>query len=298
MTWGDDSKAGWFNPAKMAYGGPESGEDERKAFEISVAQGAILFDTAEMYSKGGSESRLGELSDGKEVIIASKFPPSPFSNPSTLPNELEASLRRLRRSSIDLFQHHFPTSDKAIPKVMNLMADAFAAGKIRAIGVSNYSAAQMRLAYRVLADRGIPLASNQVQYSLLHRKPEADGVLDACLELGVTLIAYMPLASGALTGKYSLSHPPRGIRKWTPVFSKKSLAKLEPVLSALKLLGGKYDKTLSQVALRWLMENPAVLPIPGAKNASQASSNAGALTFRLTPEEVRELGELTLAWRK
>ena len=82
------------------------------------------------------------------------------------------------------------------------MADAVERGKVRAVGVSNYSADQMRLAHAVLADRGVPLASNQVEYSLLHRQPETDGVLDACRELGVTLIAYQPLASGALTGKY------------------------------------------------------------------------------------------------
>ena len=85
---------------------------------------------------------------------------------------------------------------------MNLMADAVEQGKVRAVGVSNYSADQMRLAHRVLADRGIPLASNQVEYSLLHRQPETDGVLDACRELGVTLIANQPLANGALTGKF------------------------------------------------------------------------------------------------
>ena len=85
---------------------------------------------------------------------------------------------------------------------MNLMADAVGQGKVRAVGVSNYSADQMRLAHRVLADRGVPLASNQVEYSLLHRQPETDGVLDACRELGVTLIANQPLANGALTGKF------------------------------------------------------------------------------------------------
>ena len=86
---------------------------------------------------------------------------------------------------------------------MNIMADAVEAGKVKTVGVSNYSAEQMRLAHAELTKRGIPLASNQVQYSLLYRKPEVDGVLDACHELGVTLIAYSPLAQGALTGKYS-----------------------------------------------------------------------------------------------
>ena len=100
-----------------------------------------------------------------------------------------------------------------IATLMGLMADAVEAGKIKAVGVSNYSAAQMRTAHDALAQRGMPLASNQVQYSLLHRQPETNGVLDTCRELGITLIAYQPLASGALTGKYldgsrPARHPP------------------------------------------------------------------------------------------
>ena len=102
---------------------------------------------------------------------------------------------------------------------MNLMADAVEAHKIRAVGVSNYSAEQMRLAHAELAKRGIPLASNQVQYSLLYRKPEVDGVLEACRELGVTLLAYSPLAMGALTGKYSASKRARGLRRFLPTFN-------------------------------------------------------------------------------
>src|SRR6476620_10071088 len=98
------------------------------------------------------------------------------------------------------------------------MADAVEAGKVKAVGVSNYSAEQMRIAHASLADRGVPLASNQVQYSLLHRQPETDGVLDACRELGVTLIAYQPLANGALTGKFVAGARPSGFRRFMPRF--------------------------------------------------------------------------------
>src|SRR6266545_3900626 len=107
---------------------------------------------------------------------------------------LEVSLARLQRTRIDLYQIHFPFRWMPVPTLMNLMADAVEAGKIRAVGVSNYDAEQLRVAHAELARRGVPLASNQVQYSLLHRNPETDGVLDACRELGVSLIAYMPLA--------------------------------------------------------------------------------------------------------
>ena len=99
---------------------------------------------------------------------------------------------------------------------MELMADAVEAGKVKAVGVSNYSAEQMRIAHAALSERGISLASNQVEYSLLHRQPEVNGVLDACRELGVTLIAYQPLASGALTGKYAAGAKPAGLRRFMP----------------------------------------------------------------------------------
>jgi aryl-alcohol dehydrogenase-like predicted oxidoreductase len=180
---------------------------------------------------------------------------------------------------------------------MSLMADAVQAGKVRAVGVSNYSAAQMRLAHAELAKRSIPLASNQVQYSLLCRNPEVDGVLDACRELGVTLIAYSPLAMGALTGKYLTGERPAGLRRLLGSFRGKGLQAVRPVIELLRTIGKQHDRTISQVALRWLIENEHVLPIPGAKNGSQAAENAGALGFTLTGDEVEALSAATLAWR-
>jgi aryl-alcohol dehydrogenase-like predicted oxidoreductase len=156
----------------------------------------------------------------------------------------------------------------------------------------------MRQAHAALAQRGIALASNQVEYSLLHRRPETDGVLDACQDLGVTLIAYTPLAGGLLTGKYTTRNRPGGFfRRVLPRYRGKALRAIQPVVALLTEIGERYGKTPSQVALRWLIENPVVLPIPGAKNGSQATGNAGALTFSLTEEELDALSEATLAWR-
>jgi aryl-alcohol dehydrogenase-like predicted oxidoreductase len=179
------------------------------------------------------------------------------------------------------------------------VADAVQAGKVKAVGVSNYSAEQMREAHAALARRGIPLASNQVEYSLVHRKPEVDGVLDACRELGITLIAYSPLGGGMLTGKYSPGHRAGGLfRRILPQYSRKALEALQPVLRLLREIGERYSKTPSQVALRWLIENPIALPIPGAKNGAQASGNAEALKFSLTANEVDALSQATMAWRQ
>jgi aryl-alcohol dehydrogenase-like predicted oxidoreductase len=296
MIWGEASGAQRLMPAKSAYGGTNAA-DEQAAFDASLAAEINFFDTAAMYSAGGSERRLGELAEGKDVVIATKFPPSPLGRAQDLPAALEASLGNLRRSSIELYQHHFPSRRVDIPALMELMADAVEAGKIKAVGVSNYSAAQMRTAYEALARRDIPLASNQVQYSVLHRRPETNGVLDTCRELGITLIAYQPLASGALTGKY-LDSRPIGIRRFREPFRGSKFHALRPVVTLLQLIGDRYGKTPGQVALRWLLEQENVLPIPGAKNAAQARHNAGALSFTLTPDEVRYLNAATEAWRE
>ncbi|NTU82025.1 MAG: aldo/keto reductase [Chloroflexales bacterium] len=264
MTWGDPAGLARLNPAKLAYGSAHGFAEERQAVEVSLAAGVTLFDTAAMYSAGASERRLGELARDKPVVLATKFPPNPLSRAEHLPQALDASLARLGRRSVDLYQHHFPSRRIPIPQLMELMADAVEAGKVRAVGVSNYSAEQMRMAHAMLARRGIPLASNQVEYSLLHRQPEVNGVLEACRELGITLIAYQPLASGALSGKYGPGVRPSGLRRWLPYFRGNGLQALVPVVRLLREIGEPYGKSPAQVALRWLIEHEWVLPIPGA----------------------------------
>jgi aryl-alcohol dehydrogenase-like predicted oxidoreductase len=299
MVWGQPKGLARWTPAQLSYGPSHGTVEEEEALKVSLAAGVNLIDTAEMYSNGASESRVGELAHGKDLLIATKFPPSPFSKTDTFPKALEDSLARLGRNSIDLYQHHFPSQRVSIPELMNLMADAVEAGRVRAVGVSNYSAEQMRLAHAELAKRNIPLASNQVQYSLLYRKPEVDGVLDACRELGITLIAYSPLAMGALTGKYSAKNRAGGFfRRILPNFGRKAMEAVQPVVKLLHQIGERYGKSPSQVALRWLIENETVLPIPGAKNSKQAAENVGALSFTLTPDEVDALSRATLAWQQ
>lgn len=299
MVWGDAKGLGRLHPAKTAYGGTESIEEERRAVEASLAAGVNLFDTAAMYSLGAAERRLGELSQGRDMLIATKYPSGFSFRPEDFPKEMAATLKRLGRDSVDLYQHHFPNPRLSIPALMERVADAVEAGKVKAAGVSNYSAAQMREAHAALAARGIPLASNQVEYSLLHRQPEVDGVLEACRELGVTLIAYSPMAGGMLTGKYSPQRRAGGFfRRFLPQYSAKALAAAEPLLKLLREIGEKYGKTPAQVAVRWLVENPIVLPIPGAKNGKQAADNAGALTFSLTPAEVEALEQASRPWQR
>jgi aryl-alcohol dehydrogenase-like predicted oxidoreductase len=297
MTWGDAKGFARLHPAKLAYGGAHGFEEEKRALEVSLEAGVNLFDTAAMYSGTASERRLGELAQGRDVLIATKFPASFSFRAERLPQELDASLTRLGRESIDLYQHHFPSNRVSIPNLMELLAEAVEAGKIKAVGVSNYSAEQMREAQAALAKHGIPLASNQVEYSLLHRQPETNGLLDACRELGITLIAYSPLAGGRLTGKYSAHNRPGGFfRRILPQYGRKAMDAMQPVIHLLREIGERYSKTQSQVALRWLIENPIVLPIPGAKNGKQAMENADALNFSLKEEDVELLSQATMAW--
>src|SRR5918996_3269184 len=166
MVWGQPRGMARWTPAQLAYGPSHGTAEEEEALKVSLEAGVNLIDTAEMYSNGAAERRVGELARGKDVLIATKFPPSPFSREDAFPKALQDSLARLERNSIDLYQHHFPSNRISIPKLMNFMADAVGAGKVKTVGVSNYSADQMRFAHAELAKRGIPLASNQVQYSL------------------------------------------------------------------------------------------------------------------------------------
>ncbi len=176
--------------------------------------------------------------------------------------------------------------------LMKALATEVKRGRILTIGVSNYSATQMQQAHELLAQYDVPLAVNQVRYSLLTRQIEKNGILEKARQLGVTVLAYSPLAQGLLTGKYTSNKEVRGARKLDPKFSDSGLKKIEPLINKLKQLGEKYGKTPSQVALNWLIAQGNVIPIPGAKNAKQARENAGAMGWQLNDEDVKQLSSL------
>jgi aryl-alcohol dehydrogenase-like predicted oxidoreductase len=288
----------WGDTGMWQYGQGYSQSDVEAAYRASREAGITFFDTAEIYGRGVSEQILGPLvlPERNDVIVASKFAPWPYRlTPRSLEKALDATLKRLKLVQIDLYQIHWPMGRMmSIDTLMNAMADQVESGKIRAVGVSNFSAKQMEQARAALAKRGLPLASNQVQYSLLHRAPEKNGVLQACREMDVRLIAYSPLAKGVLTGKYhEESIKVTGQRKrFVKAFKPAALTASAPLVDLLRKTGAAHgDKTPAQVALNWLMRQ-STLPIPGAKSASQAASNAGALGWELTDEEVEEISAL------
>lgn len=285
----------WGDQLFWSYGQDYGAEDLRQAFDAAVAAGITFFDTAEIYGFGESERLLGQFRQQSPVPIqlATKYFPVPWRfNAAAVADTLTASLRRLQVDRVDLYQVHWPFDFfMGQPTLMQALADEVDQGRIGAIGVSNYSAQQMQQAHQSLAKRGIPLAVNQVRYSLLTRQIETNGILAAAQALDVTILAYSPLAQGLLTGKYRPGVTVTGARKLDPRFSPKGLAKLVPLLDTLEAIGQAHDRTPAQVALNWLVAQGNVIPIPGAKTAEQARQNAGALGWNLTVEEVARLNQ-------
>lgn len=278
-SWGD--KFFW------GFGSGYGDADCKAAFDASIAAGINFFDTAEIYGSGHPERDLGQFAreSNQSVLIATKFFPYPWRlrRANFLP-ALRASLKRMGLERVDLYQIHQALPPVPIETWVDALGEAVQAGLTRAAGVSNYNADQTRRASDVLAKRGVPLASNQVKYSLLDRHIERDETMQTCRDLGVTIIAYSPIEMGLLTGKYTAQNPPRGARGLR--YSRQYLGKIRPVIGLLREIGAAHDgKTPSQVALNWVMCKGA-LPIPGAKNARQAEENIGALGWRLTEAEV------------
>ncbi len=282
----------WGDRRFWNFGRDYDEADIRAVFDASLAAGVNFFDTAEVYGNGSSERFLGSfiLGAGQPVIVATKFFPFPWRlSKASLLHALRNSLERLNLQQIDLYQVHWPFPPIPVETWAEALAQAAQLGLTRAVGVSNYNVEQMRGVSAVLAKRGVVLASNQVEYSLLKRDVEQNGLLKACQELGVTLIAYSPLAQGVLTGKYSPVHPMPGMRGLR--HSRASLEKVRPLLRRLGEIGEAHGgKSLAQVALNWTICKGAV-PIPGAKNARQAQDNLGALGWRLSEAEVATLDD-------
>ena len=276
---------------------------ENEIVRASLDNGVNWFDTAEAYGGGRSEAALSRAlaaagqRDG-DVVIATKWAPLLRSAANIL-KTFPARVENLGGFSIDLHQVHMPHSSSSIKAQMAVMVDLMEAGKIKAVGVSNFSARKMRAAHEALRERGISLASNQVRYSLLDRSIEKRGVLDAARQLGITIIAYSPLAQGILTGRFheapeSVRSRP-GPRKWMPAFRRSGLERSRPVVDALREIAGAHDLTAGQVALSWLIHfhGDTVVAIPGASRVSQAAENAQAMSHELESDEMARLAGLT-----
>ena len=290
----------WGDRLFWGYGSDYGEAEVERAFTAAVESGATFFDTAEVYGLGESEKLIGRFlkRTSQPVQIATKYFPLPWRfNGQAVADTLSDSLKRLQVEQVALYQVHMPFGFfMSQQTLMEALAQEVKRGRILTVGVSNYSAEQMQEAHDLLAQYGVPLAVNQVRYSLLSRKIEQNGILELARKLGITILAYSPLDQGLLTGKYTPENTEivQGARKLDPKFSTAGLSKLEPVISKLKQLGEKYDKTPAQVALNWLLIQDNVIPIPGAKNAKQARDNAGAMGWKLEREDAQQLGAIAL----
>jgi aryl-alcohol dehydrogenase-like predicted oxidoreductase len=238
-----------------------------KTYRTIIGAGPCMIDTAEIYF---SERVVGDClrADPGPALTATKFFPLPGrTSPRRLMQGLDGSIARLGITTVDLYYVHFPLPLMDVRVFAEGLVEAVKSGKARAVGVANFGADQMRRIADHLARSGVPLAANQVHYSLLKRACETNGVLAACRELDVALVAYFPLASGRLT------------RASDQVQTKALLTLLAEIARA-------HDASISQVALNWLLaRDPHVIPIPGATKQQHAKDNLGALNWQLTESE-------------
>jgi len=281
---------------------PDSEEVARR----SLALGADFFDTAEAYGFGRCEklTRHCLAAAGGGGLAATKFGPVPWRGTADdVVRACEASAERLGTSSIDLYQIHWPDIIQPL-KVFGLesrkdeaywegLARCYELGLAKNVGVCNYGPKILQRVFDFMDKRGVPLASNQFNYSLLYRKSNAQATVDKCKELGVTVLAYFPLAMGLLTGKYDAKNRPGGLKgftmgKYLDGGSGIPEGGVEPLVLKLREVAERRGKTPAQVALNWIVCKGAV-PIPGARTGRQAEDNAGAMGWRLEGAEVAEL---------
>jgi aryl-alcohol dehydrogenase-like predicted oxidoreductase len=275
-------------------------EEKNAIIKAALDGGMNWFDTAEMYGAGVSERSLatGLKAAGKadkDVIIATKWQPF-LRTAANIPHSIEDRLRFLDGYSIGNYMVHQPYSFSSPEAEMNAMADLVEAGKIRSVGVSNFNPDRMRRAQAALAKRGLPLAVNQMRYSLLSREIETNGVLETARELGVTITAYTPLARGLLSGKYHKD--PALLEKvpgWRRAGVRRNLERTRPLINAMAGIADKYGVTIAQVALNWVINfnGEIVVTIPGATKVRQAEESAGAMKFTLTKDELAKLDEVS-----
>ena len=266
---------------------------------VALDGGVNWFDTAEAYGRGKSEEALSAalatlgVKPG-EAVVATKWWPI-FRTSRNLLRTIEERLERLGGFPIDLYQIHNPLSFSGVRAEMAAMAKLVKGGKVRTVGVSNYPVRMMERAHRYLGLHGVPLVSNQIHYSLLARRADRNGVLETAKRLGITIIAYSPLAQGILTGRHhqdrSLIQTRPGPRKRMAAFRTKGLEKSRPLVEALAEIGEAHGATSGQVALNWLMtfHGETVVVIPGASRASQMEENLGALTVSLDEDDLARL---------
>ena len=287
----------WGSRILWGYGKDYTEADLISVYEESLKSGVNFFDTAEIYGMGNSEEILGrcirESKTNISPVIATKFFPFPWRfGRKALRQALAGSLKRLGLNKVELYQIHQPIN---VNKWVNAIADVYEEGLIGAIGVSNYNPEQLKRAHDILGNRGIKLASNQIQYSLIYREHESNGLLKLCKELKVAFLAYSPIAQGVLTGKYTPQNPPKGILR-SRRYRRTVLERLQPLIKVMTEISEENGgKTLAQTALNWILSKGAI-PVVGAKNIIQIKDNVAALDWQLSDKDAAKLDDASKIW--
>jgi len=275
-----------FGSREWGYGDAYASGGARDIVHRARELGVTLFDTAEIYGFGRSERILAEAlgEERGDVVVASKvFPVAPF--PAVVDRRAAGSARRLQLDRIPLYQVH--AANPLVPDsvIMPGLRSLLDAGRIGAVGVSNYSLRRWQQADAAL---GQPVVSNQVQFSLAKPAPLEDLVPFAERENRIVM-AYSPLAQGLLGGRYSVDHRPGGVRAGNPLFGTENLRRIAPLLDTLRAVADRYDAKPAQVALAWLLSLPQVVVIPGASSVEQLEFNVAAADLDLDADSVAAL---------
>ncbi|MBC9910581.1 aldo/keto reductase [Chitinophaga varians] len=314
VTFGAWAAGGWM------WGGTER-KDAVKAIRASYDEGVTSIDTAPIYGQGTSEEIVGEAIKGiprDKVQILTKFGMRwdltkgdfafssqdnqgrdieiyKYAGKASIIKECEDTLRRLGTDYIDLYQIHWPDSTTPIAESMDTVAELIKQGKVRYAGVCNYNAAQLEEARKY-----VPLVADQVPYSMVKRGIEETDV-PYCIENGLSILAYSPLERGLLTGKMKPGHQfaPGDHRAGIYFYREENLKRTNAFLEKLYPLAVAKNATLSQLVIRWTIEQPGItIALVGARNAEQAVQNAKAANIQLTREEISfisaELDKLVL----
>jgi aryl-alcohol dehydrogenase-like predicted oxidoreductase len=272
-------------------------EASAKVIDTAIESGVTFFDTADRYGKGQSEDFLGRALGKRrdQIILATKFgmemeKGQQGASPKYVLEAVDASLRRLRTDRIDLYQLHQPDPKTPITDTLGALDELVRAGKVREIGCSNFSVAQIREATDASQGRA-QFVSVQNEFSLFHREPETNGVLLECERRRLAFLPYFPLASGLLTGKYregkKLPEGSRAADGWGPkVFTEQNLAIVELLIEFAESKG----HTILELAFSWLLSHKAVASIiAGASKPEQVRANAKAAGWQLAADDLAQI---------
>jgi len=290
---------------RMSFGDKPTDKQEMIDFlHKAVERGITFFDTAEVYGPFTNEELVGEALEPfkGQVVIATKFgwkhgsekegPHPKFgldSRPDQIKRVADASLKRLRVETIDLFYQHRPDPNVPVEDVAGAVKDLIQAGKVKYFGLSESNAEQIRHAHAVQ-----PVTALQSEYSIWWRNIEENDVLSTCEELGIGLVSYSPLGRGYLTGKIdeNTTYDSTDIRNKNPRFTPEAIKANRVVIELLERIGKEKEGTPAQIALAWLLaQKPWIVPIPGSRKLERLDENNGAVDIELTAKDLSEIRE-------